>query len=58
MLPNFIAKGLVMVEGQDWKRQRKLLGAAFTFEKLKARLPMINEVVNQVDEANPKTDLN
>lgn len=53
-----LEKGLVMSEGNDWKRQRKFLGNAFTFEKLKARIPMINEVVNRIADSDPKTNLN
>jgi hypothetical protein len=34
------------------------LGGAFTFEKLKARLPMINAVINKIAESDPKDNLN
>ncbi|CAD8091771.1 unnamed protein product [Paramecium sonneborni] len=58
MIPSFIQKGLVMSEGESWKRQRKFLGSAFTFEKLKSRLPMMNQVVQQIAEKDNKSHLN
>ncbi|CAD8068225.1 unnamed protein product [Paramecium primaurelia] len=51
-------KGLVLSEGDRWKRQRKLLGTAFTFEKLTSRLPMINQVIEKVSKDDKKTNLN
>lgn len=52
-----MSKGLVLSEGDSWKWQRKFLGNAFTFEKLKARIPMINEVVKDVMAKDPKDNL-
>ncbi|CAD8068856.1 unnamed protein product [Paramecium primaurelia] len=58
MLPSFIQRGLLMMEGEGWKRQRKFLGSAFTFEKLKSRLPMMNKVVQSIAEKDDKKNLN
>ncbi|CAD8166782.1 unnamed protein product [Paramecium octaurelia] len=58
MLPSFMQKGLAMSEGENWKRQRKFLAPAFTFEKLKSRLLMMNQVVEDIAEKDDKTNLN
>jgi len=34
---NFIGRGLLMANGQDWHHQRHLAAPAFTGERLKAR---------------------
>ncbi|CAD8205743.1 unnamed protein product [Paramecium pentaurelia] len=53
---NLIDKGLLMAEGEEWKHQRNLLGSAFTFEKLKSRIPMINQIVKERCILDPKTN--
>ncbi|CAK74504.1 unnamed protein product (macronuclear) [Paramecium tetraurelia] len=58
MVESIAQKGMVLSEGEAWKRQRKFLGTAFTFEKLTSRLPMINQVVEKVSKSDPKTNLN
>ncbi|CAD8199300.1 unnamed protein product [Paramecium octaurelia] len=53
---NLIDKGLLMTEGEEWRYQRNLLGSAFTFEKLKSRIPMINQTVKERCILDPKTN--
>lgn len=45
-----------MAEGEEWKHQRNILGSAFTFEKLKSRIPMINQIVKERCILDPKTN--
>ncbi|CAD8107911.1 unnamed protein product [Paramecium sonneborni] len=40
-----LSKGLLFAEGVKWKEQRNLLSDHFLFEKLKERIPMINQVI-------------
>ncbi|CAD8171018.1 unnamed protein product [Paramecium octaurelia] len=42
-----MGQGLLYQSGQKWKSQRKLLGKPFDYDKLKARIPMMNQVVKQ-----------
>ncbi|CAD8174942.1 unnamed protein product [Paramecium octaurelia] len=58
MIDSFIQTGLVLSEGDRWKRQRMFLGQAFTFEKLKSRVQMMNQVVKHIVDKDPKTNLN
>ncbi|KAG6498067.1 hypothetical protein ZIOFF_045976 [Zingiber officinale] len=36
-----VGKGLVLVEGEDWVRHRRILNPAFAMDKLKVRLPSL-----------------
>ncbi|CAK81416.1 unnamed protein product (macronuclear) [Paramecium tetraurelia] len=58
MIDSFIQTGLILSEGDRWKRQRMFLGQAFTFEKLKSRIQMMNQVVKEIVDKDPKTNLN
>ncbi|CAD8178750.1 unnamed protein product [Paramecium pentaurelia] len=42
-----LSGGLLFTEGPKWKQQRNLLGDHFLFQKLKARIPMINLVTKE-----------
>ena len=39
------SRGILYSEGEKWKNQRSILGVPFTFEKLKERIPIVNQVV-------------
>lgn len=38
---------MIFTNGAKWKHQRSVLGSSFNFEKLKGRLPIIVEIVNE-----------
>ncbi|CAD8071021.1 unnamed protein product [Paramecium primaurelia] len=57
-IKSYMQKGLVFSEGDRWKRQRNFLGSAFTFEKLKSRIPMMNLVVEDIVQKDSKKNLN
>ncbi|CAD8122213.1 unnamed protein product [Paramecium sonneborni] len=57
VINSFMQKGLILSEGERWKRQRKFLGLAFTFEKLTARIQMMNQVIEDIALKDSKTNL-
>ncbi|CAD8094874.1 unnamed protein product [Paramecium sonneborni] len=48
--------GLLFTEGSKWQQQRKLLGDHFLFQKLKSRIPMINQVIKEKIIEMPKVE--
>ncbi|CAD8161750.1 unnamed protein product [Paramecium octaurelia] len=48
-----LSGGLLFTEGPKWKQQRTLVGDHFLFQKLKARIPMINQVVKEKIKGMP-----
>ncbi|CAD8075858.1 unnamed protein product [Paramecium sonneborni] len=55
--PKLSSTSILFGEPDKVKQQRNLLGEAFTFEKLKQRTPIINEVLLQKLEKEDKTDV-
>ncbi|CAD8198391.1 unnamed protein product [Paramecium octaurelia] len=51
-----LSKGLLFAEGEKWKEQRSLLGDHFLFEKLKDRIPMMNQVTRDAINNNQTVD--
>ncbi|CAD8192942.1 unnamed protein product [Paramecium pentaurelia] len=51
-----LSKGLLFAEGEKWKEQRNLLGEHFLYDKLKDRIPMMNQVVRNTINDNQFVD--
>ncbi|CAD8159924.1 unnamed protein product [Paramecium pentaurelia] len=55
--PKLSSTSILFGEPQKVKQQRNLLGEAFTFEKLKQRTPIINQVLLEKLEKDDKTNI-
>ncbi|KAL4456121.1 hypothetical protein ABPG74_014082 [Tetrahymena malaccensis] len=41
-------KGMLMTDGDEWQKQRKLLANTFLFQNIKSRLPVTKQVVQEI----------